>query len=112
MARIEYRGVEPKMEELRGFCKFTPYDEKNPYTTDKLHDDDFNFISGANFVLGYLTEAFAENLDDYAEDEDSLTIQRIKKELAVKTLSNFAEYGYRELEEMITSAIESYEDED
>lgn len=81
MARIEFECTEQKMEDLRGFCKTWADPEKNPYTTDKLHDDDFNFISGMNFILSYVTDLFLNNLDDYITDEDSEKLKKVALKL-------------------------------
>jgi len=112
MARIEFNDVEQKMADLKGFCKTWADPEKNPYTTDKLHDDDFNFISGMNYVLSYITDLFLGNLDDYICDEDSETLDAFKKEIAKKTIEGFAEFGYSDLEQCITAALESEEYDD
>ena len=109
MARIEFDCVEQKMADLKGFQKMYWDDSKNPYTTDKLHDDDFNFISGMNFVLSYITDLFLNNLDDYISDEDSETLDAFKKEVAKKTIEEFAQFGYTDLKEEITYFLESEE---
>lgn len=105
MARIEFSCVEQKMADLRGYCKTYLDPAKNPYTTDKLHDDDFNVVSGMNYVLSYLTDLFLDNVGDYIDD-DNETLKAIKLDIAKKTIEGFAEFAYSDLEMYITSAIE------
>lgn len=111
MARIEFTCCEQKMEDLRGFCKSYSNPYMNPYTTDKLHDDDFNVVSGMNFILSYVTDLFIDNVGDYIDD-DNETLKAIKLEVAKKTIESFAEFAYSQLEEYITSALESEEYDD
>lgn len=112
MARIEYGCCEQKMADLRGFCKTWADPEKNPYTTDKLHDDDFNFISGMNYVLSYLTDLFLDYREDFINDEDSESMKSFKQEIVKKTIEEFAQFGYYDIEELITTILDSYEYEE
>lgn len=109
MAKIEFNCVEQKMKDLVGYCKTTMDPEKNPYKADKLHDDDFNFISGMNFVLSYITDLFLDNLDDFVVDTESETLKQIQMEIAKKAIESFAQFGFSELEMMITSFLEGEE---
>ena len=112
MARIEFNDVEQKMADLQGYYKGFANPELNPYTTDKLHDDDFNFVSGMNYVLSYVTDLFLNNLGDYINDEDSEKLEEFKQEIAKKTIEEFAQFGYSDLGMYITSALESEEYDD
>ena len=111
MARIEFKNVEQKVSDLTGYWKGGFNDSANPYRADRLHDDDFNFVSGMNYVLSYMTDGFLANQVDFPtddEDEDSL-IFKIKKEIATKTIEDFAQWCYCGVGEYITSALESEE---
>lgn len=105
MARIEFSCVEHKMADLRGYCKTYLDPSKNPYTTDQLSDDDFNFVSGVNYALSYLTDNFLDNIEDFIDD-DNETLKAMKLQIAKKTIESFAEFAYSDLEMYITSAIE------
>lgn len=105
MARIEFSCCEQKMEDLRGYCKTYLDPAKNPYTTDQLSDDDFNFISGINYALSFLTDLFLNNVEYYIDD-DTETLKAIKLDVAKKSIESFAQFSYGELSMYITSAIE------
>lgn len=111
MARIEFNDVEQKMEDLRGYCKFTADDEKNPYKADELNDDEFNFISGMNYVLSYITDNFLDNreADGFCELE---SLDKIMKEHARNVIEDFAQWGYAELGEIMTAFIDEHEPEE
>ena len=112
MARIEFDCCEQKMKDIKGFCKTWADPEKNPYTTDKLHDDDFNVVSGMNYVLSHVTDLFLDNLYDYIYDKDIHILDALKKEIAKKTIEAFFDFAMGEVEEYITSALESEEYDD
>ncbi len=107
MARIEFADVEQKMEDLRGYCKTTLDDDKNPYKADELNDDEFNFISGMNYVLSYVTDNFLANreVDGYCELE---SLEKLLKEHAEHIIDDFAQWGYAELGEIMTSFIDNH----
>ena len=113
MAKIEFNDVEQKMADLTGYWKGGFDQSKNPYRADRLHDDDFNFVSGMNYVLSFMTDLFLDNLDDYINDEDSEKLEEFKQEIAKKTIENFAQFCYStDVAEFITSALESEEYDD
>lgn len=106
--RIEFDRVEQKMEDLRGYYKGWMDPDKNPYRASELTDDEFNFISGMNYALSYLTDSFLGNLDMADEIQQ---LAKLKEAIAYKTISDFSEWGYCELENMMTGFIDGHEDE-
>jgi len=107
MSRIEFSDVEQKMCDLRGFCKTTYDDDKNPYRVELLTDDEFNFISGMNYVLSYVTDLYLDNQEDLSKLEIGVGKKKLRR-----AISDFAQWGYAELSEIMTSFIESHDEED
>lgn len=109
MARIEFDNVEQKMEDLRGYCRTFRNPDKNPYRTSELTVDEFNFISGMNYVLSYVTDNFNDN-NDFADLDGFPELQKLLKENSDKTIEDFTRWGYAILGEIMTSFIESHVD--
>lgn len=111
--RIEFECTEQKMDDLKGFYKMYINPEKNPYTVDKLDDDEFNFVSGVNFAISYLTDAFLANYMLELEAGESIKgLLEIKKDIAKATIKEFADYGFEEIADIITSFIDEHEEEE
>lgn len=87
MARIEFECDTP-MDELRGFSRVF-YDGKAlGYTTDRLTDDEFNFISGMNYAVNHSLSLILNNLDEMEEMDDSVEmLQDLKKKIAGMALT-------------------------
>lgn len=112
MSRIEFKDTEQKMADLKGFNRITFDPKQNGYTTDKLDDDEFNYISGMNYVISWLTDNFLDNyLFDLKSSESNKTIRKLKQEIAKETIEEFADYGFSHISELITSFIDSHEEE-
>lgn len=105
--RIEFNDVEQKMEDLRGYCKTTYDPDKNPYKADELTDDEFNFISGMNYVLSYVTDNFLANKEDDSKFEFACGKNKMRR-----VIEGFADWGYCELAEIMTSFIDDHEEAD
>lgn len=110
MARIEFQNVEQKMEDLRGYYKGSMDPDKNPYRASELTDDEFNFISGMNYVLSYITDNYLDNyMGAYGLTE---TTRKMAEEFARQLIEDFAQWGFAELGEIMTSFIDNHEDEE
>lgn len=107
MSRIEFNDVEQKMEDLRGYCKTTYDPDKNPYRADLLTDDEFNFVSGMNYVLSYVTDNYLDNNEDFSKMEMGVGKKKLRR-----AINDFAQWGYSEIAEIMTSFIESHEEEE
>ena len=110
MARIEFECDTP-MDELRGLrCAF--YDgKKNAYTTDKLTDDEFNFISGMNYAVNHSLPLILNNLDEMEELYDSVEmLQDLKKKIAGTALTAAKNGMNYEISQLITEFIDSNDD--
>lgn len=113
MARIEFDDVEQKMKDLHGYCKMYLDDEKNPYTTDELTDDEYNFISGFNYALSYVTDLFIANREVTGLETDlDETLDKVLEKCVNVVIEKYAQYGYMELEELITVFLENHEYDD
>lgn len=109
MARIEFDNVEQKMEDLKSYSPYSNQ-EDNLYASDELTDDEFNFISGFNYALSRVTDLFIANRD-CAESltSDIETLDNFLGEITEKVIKEYAQYGYIELEELMTCFIESHD---
>lgn len=104
--RIIFDKAEQKVEELEG----TYYGNKeNPYKAEGLKDDEFNFISGMNFVLSHLTD---EYLETCVYSTGMKAFDEVLKERDTNLIKDFTQFGYREIESLITSFFNSYKEED
>lgn len=110
MARIEFKGVEQKMDDLRGYCVTTCNPDKNPYRASELTDDEFNFVSGMNYVLSYLTDNFLNGHSEVFDDEAAV-LRKLKKQIASQAIKEFARSGYYDLEMIMTSFIDGHDEE-
>ena len=111
MSRIEFNCVEQKMEDLRGYCTTTLDPDKNPYRASELNDDEFNFISGYNYALSHATDTYLTNLDidEFTEIE---ALKGMVEEIIKKAISDFAQFSYCDLGEMMTSFIDDHESDE
>ena len=110
MARIEFECDTP-MDELRGIrCAF--YDgKKNAYTTDKLTDDEFNFISGMNYSVNHFISNLIDNLDEIDELYDNIDmLYELKKKIAEMALTAAKNGVNVEISQLITEFIDSHDD--
>lgn len=110
MARIEFECDTP-MDELRGFSRVF-YDGKAlGYTTDRLTDDEFNFISGMNYAVNHSLSLILNNLDEMEEMDDSVEmLQDLKKKIAGMALTAAKNGVNVEISQLITEFIDSHED--
>ena len=110
MAKIEFE-CEVSMDDLRGIrCAF--YDgKKNAYTTDKLTDDEFNFISGMNYAVNHFILNLIDNLDEIDELYDNIDmLYELKKKIAETVLSAAKNSINREISHLITAFIDCHDD--
>ena len=110
MAKIEFE-CEVSMDDLRGFSRVF-YDGKAlGYTTDRLTDDEFNFISSMNYAVNHCLPLILNNLDEIEELYDSVEIlQDLKKKIA-ETVLTAAKNGVNcEISQLITAFIDSPDD--
>lgn len=110
MARIEFE-CEVSMDELRGFSRVFYDGKKNAYTTDRLTDDEFNFISGMNYAVNHILSNFIENLEEFEEMNDSVEMLRDLKMQVGKNMLTAANYSCNiVIKQLITEFIDSHED--
>lgn len=110
MARIELRCDTP-MYELRGFSRAVFDGKKNAYTTDKLTDDEFNFISGMNHVWSHCLSLILDNLDEVEELDDGIDmLHDLKKKIAETALTAAKNGVNAEISQLITEFIDSHDD--
>ena len=110
MAKIEFE-CEVSMDELRGLrCAF--YDgKKNAYTTDKLTDDEFNFISGMNYAVNHFILNLIDSLDEIDELYDNIDmLYEMKKKIAETALTAAKNVVNCEISQIITEFIDSHDD--
>ena len=106
MARIEFECDTP-MDELRGFSRVF-YDGKAlGYTTDRLMDDEFNFISGMNYAVNHCLALILDNLDEVEELDDSVKMLHDLKKNIAETVLTAAKNGVNcEISQLITAFID------
>lgn len=110
MARIEFECDTP-MDELRGFSRVFYDGKKNAYTTDRLNDDEFNFISGMNYAVNHCLAFAITNLDEVEELDDSVEmLQDLKKKIAGMALTAAKNGVNVEISQIITEFIDSHDD--
>ena len=99
------------MDELRGFSRVF-YDGKAlGYTTDKLTDDEFNFISGMNYAANHFILNLIDNLEEIDELYDNIDmLYELKKKIAETVLSAAKNSINREISYLITEFIDSHYD--
>lgn len=107
MAKIELECDKP-MDKLRGFSRVF-YDGKAlGYTTDRLTDDEFNFISGMNYAVNHSLSLILNNLDEMEELDDSVEmLQDLKKKIAETALTAALNVVNVEISQLITEFIDS-----
>lgn len=106
MARIEFECDTP-MDELRGFND----GKALGYTTDRLTDDEFNFISGMNYAVNHSLSLILNNLDEMEELDDSIDVlHKLKKKIAGMALTAAKNGVNVEISQLITEFIDSHED--
>ena len=107
MARIEFECDTP-MDELRGFSRVFYDGKENAYTTDKLTDDEFNFISGMNYAVNHCLALVLNNLDEVEELDDSIDmLYELKKKIAETALTAARNGVNVEISQLITEFIDS-----
>lgn len=110
MAKIEFE-CDTHMDELRGFSRVFYDGNKNAYTTDKLTDDEFNFISGMNYAVNHCLARVLTNLDEVEELDDSVEmLHDLKKKIAGIALTAAKNGVNVEISHLITEFIDSHED--
>lgn len=110
MARIEFKDTEVKMDDLRGYCTTYFDPDKNPYRASELNDDEFNFISGMNYTLSRVTDMFLAS-GPFEMETPYEAVNDFVKSVTEKALQEFVNYGYCDLEQIMTSFIDEHEDE-
>lgn len=110
MARIEFE-CDTHMDELRGFSRVFFDGKKNAYTTDKLAEDEFNFISGMNYAVNHILSLILNNLDEMEELDDSVEMLHDLKKKIAETALTAAKNGVNcEISQLITEFIDSHDD--
>ena len=110
MAKIEFE-CEVSMDELRGLSRVFYDGKKNAYTTDKLTDDEFNFISGMNYAVNHFILNLIDNLDEIDELYDNIDMLYDLKKKIAETALTAAKNGMNcEISQLITEFIDSHED--
>ena len=110
MAKIEFECDTP-MDELRGFSRVFYDGKKNAYTTNRLNDDEFNFISGMNYAVNHCLALILDNLDEVEELDDSVEmLQDLKKKIAETALTAAKNGMNYEISQLITEFIDSHDD--
>lgn len=110
MAKIEFECDTP-MDELRGFSRVFYNGNALGYTTDRLTDDEFNFISGMNYAVNHSLSLILNNLDEMEEMDDSVEILHdLKKKIAGMALTAAKNGVNVEISQLITEFIDSHDD--
>lgn len=110
MAKIELECDTP-MDELHGFGIFTYNGKGIGYTTSRLNDDEFNFISGMNYAVNHCLALVLTNLDEVEELDDSIDMLHDLKKKIAETALTAAKNGVNcEISQLITEFIDHYED--
>lgn len=110
MAKIELECDTP-MDELHGFGLLTYNGKRIGYTTNRLNDDEFNFISGMNYAVNHCLAIVLTNLDEVEELDDSVEILHdLKKNIAGMALTAAKDGVNVEISQLITEFIDSHED--
>ena len=110
MAKIEFECDTP-MDKLRGFSRVFYDGKKNAYTTDKLTDDEFNFISGMNYAVNHSLSLILNNLAEVEELDDSVKMLNDLKKKIAETALTAAKNGVNcEISQLITEFIDSHQD--
>lgn len=110
MAKIEFK-CEVSMDKLHGISRNFFDGMKNSYTTDKLTDDEFNFISGMNYAVNHFLSNLIDNLDEVEELDDSVEmLHKLKKKIAGMALTAAKNGVNVEISQLITEFIDSHED--
>ena len=110
MARIEFECDTP-MDELRGFSRVFYDGKKNAYTTNRLNDDEFNFISGMNYAVNHCLALILDNLDEVEDLDDSVKMLHDLKKKIAETVLTAAKNGVNcEISQLITEFIDSHDD--
>ena len=110
MARIEFECDKP-MDELRGFSRVFFDGKKNAYTTNRLNDDEFNFISGMNYAVNHSLSLILNNLDEVEDLDDSVKmLHDLKKKIAEMALTAAKNGVNCEISQLITEFIDSHDD--
>lgn len=107
--RISFK-TEQKLEDLRGYSPhYAPGNMDNPYKASECNDDEYNFLSGMNYVLSFVTDVYLSNAE-HTDGEG--TLDKIRAEIRKEVIEDFAQWGYAELGEVMTSFIDGHEDEE
>ena len=110
MAKIEFE-CEVSMDDLRGFSRVFYDGKKNAYTTNRLNDDEFNFISGMNYAVNHSLPLILNNLDEMEELYDSVEmLHDLKKKIAEMALTAAKNGVNVEISQLITEFIDSHDD--
>ena len=110
MAKIEFECDTP-MDELCGFSRVFFDGKKNAYTTDRLTDDEFNFISGMNYAVNHFILNLIDNLDEIDELYDNIDMLHDLKKKIAETVLTAAKNGVNcEISQLITEFIDSHDD--
>lgn len=110
MAKIEFECDTP-MDELHGFSRVFYNGKLLGYTTDRLNDDEFNFISGMNYAVNHCLAFALTNLDEVEELDDSVEMLHDLKKKIAETALTAAKNGVNcEISQLITKFIDSRDD--
>lgn len=110
MARIELECDTP-MDELHGFGLLTYNGKGIGYTTNRLNDDEFNFISGMNYAVNHCIALVLTNLDEVEELNDSVEmLHDLKKKIAGMALTEAKNSVNVKISQLITEFIDSHDD--
>jgi hypothetical protein len=78
-----------------------------------LKDDEFNFVSGMNYALNYVTKNFLANASFCIIDkEKATTLEKLTEEIGREAIEEFMDFGACEIGEIITSFLDNYPEED
>lgn len=109
MARIELECDTP-MDELHGFGILTYNGKGIGYTTSRLNEDEFNFISGMNYAVNHCLALILDNLGEMEELDDSVEmLHDLKKNIAGMALDAAKNSVNVEISQLITEFIDSNE---
>lgn len=80
------------------------YNEKNLTEKDKA------FIAGIRWVKDKIIDTFTANYEVTEEKDEMTTLDKIKKEIAEETLEELKTWIDYDIDELIVTTIDSYED--
>lgn len=81
------------------------------YTYEELKPNDKRFIDGMRYVLNDRVDNFKHNYLEVADDTEMPTVSAIKNEIVTATINELEKILSIDIDEMIISILDGYEEE-